>query len=84
MTEWGVVGVVIALVGLMASVIKPAISLTEATTKLTVMVGELRRDLDEQSAQSRTSHQKLWDKNNKQDEIIQNHEVRIARLEDGG
>ena len=84
MTEWGVVGVVIALVGLMATVIKPAISLTQAATKLTVMVGELRRELDEHSSQSRGSHQKLWDKNNKQDEIIQNHEVRIARLEDGG
>ena len=84
MTEWGVVGVVIALVGLMATVIKPAISLTQATTKLTVMVGELRRELDEHASQSRTSRQKLWDKNNKQDEIIQNHEVRIARLEDGG
>ena len=83
MNEWGVVGVVIALVGLLATVIKPAIRLTEATTKLTVMVGELRRDMDEQSTQSKLSHQKLWDKNNKQDEIIQNHEVRIAKLEDG-
>ena len=83
MTEWGVVGVVIALVGLIATVIKPAISLAQATTQLTVMVNELRRDMDQQSTQSRASHQKLWDKNNKQDEIIQNHEIRIAKLEDG-
>ena len=83
MTEWGVVGVVIALVGLIATVIKPAICLTQATTKLTVMVGELRRDMDQQSAQSRTSHQRLWEKNNRQDEILQSHEVRIAKLEDG-
>ena len=30
------------------------------------------------------SYQKLWVKNNKQDEIIQNHEIRIARLEAWG
>ena len=36
--EWTVVGVLIALVGLGASIIKPIVTLTQSITKLTVVV----------------------------------------------
>ena len=47
MTEWGVVGVIIALVGFAATFLAPALKLNASITKLTVTVeqagcGEMR------------------------------------------
>ena len=81
MTEWGVVGVIIALAGLIATVVNPVIQLTKAVTTLTVTVKELQQDFKEEREQGKRSHEKLWDKNSKQDEILQNHEGRISKLE---
>ena len=41
MTEWGVVGVIIALVGLIATIVPPLTKLTQSITKLTVVVDRL-------------------------------------------
>lgn len=82
MTEWGVVGVIIALVGLLAAVIKPITSLTRSITELTVVVKDLREDLDEQRAHSAESHRRIWAKNDEQDGRLNDHEMRIGRLED--
>ena len=61
--EWTVVGVIIALVGLGASVIKPVVTLTRSITELTVVV------------------ERLWDKNEEQDDRLEDHERRIGSLE---
>ena len=81
MTEWGVVGVIIALVGLGASVIKPVVSLTKAITQLTVVVEGLKADMDNQRQYSRESHKELWDHNTAQDKELEDHERRIGVLE---
>lgn len=81
MTEWGVVGVIIALVGLGAAIIKPVVSLTRSITQLTVVVEGLRADMDEQRKHSRESHQKLWAHNESQDKELEDHERRIGVLE---
>ena len=80
MTEWGVVGVIIALLGLLATVVNPIITLTRSITKLTVVVERLSQDMETQ----RMSNGKLWRHNDEQDAKINDHETRIQLLEEEG
>lgn len=81
MTEWQVVGVIIALVGLVGAIVAPLIRLNSTITKLTLMVDQLVKDMDEQHRRSHDAHTKLWDHQNEQDEKLVNHEIRITKLE---
>ncbi len=82
MTEWEVVGVIIALVGLIGVIVKAIVPLTKTITELTVVVKDLRADLDTQRASAHNSHQRLWDHNEKQDKQLTDHEKRIYALEE--
>lgn len=77
MTEWGVLGVIITVLGLLATVITPIINLTKSITKLTVVVENLSRDMESQ----RTSTKRLWAHNDEQDEKLCDHETRLQLLE---
>mgnify|MGYP000072518382 CR=1 FL=1 len=79
MTEWGVVGVVIALIGLVASVTGPVIKLNPSITKLTVTLTEVEKRLKDQEEHSRESHKRIWHKNEEQDQKLENHEGRDWR-----
>ena len=81
MTEWQVVGVIIALVGLVGATVAPLIRLNSTITKLTLTVDHLVKDMDEQHRRSHDAHTKLWDHQNEQDEKLVNHEIRITKLE---
>ena len=52
MSEWGVVGVLIAVVGLFFTVGKPVITLNTSITKLTVTVDRLQKDYDDLKKQA--------------------------------
>ena len=80
--EWTVVTVIIALVGLGAGIIKPIVSLTRSITSLTVVVERLEGDLKEQAQHSRESHIRLWAHNEEQDKRLDDHEIRLGKLED--
>ncbi len=88
MNEWGVVTVIIALVGLFLTVGKPIINLNKTMTTLNVNVEhnsqelkELKGDFKTQRDSASASHQRLWDHNAQQDKQIQDHETRIGLLE---
>ena len=85
MTEWGVVGVIIAVVGLFFTVGKPVITLNTSITKLTVTVDRLQKDYDDLKKQAHSevndlavknsdSHRRIHDK-------LDDHEQRITDLE---
>lgn len=85
MSEWGVVGVLIAIVGLFFTVGKPVITLNTSITKLTVTVEQLQKDYDDLKKQAHEevndlavknadSHRRIHDK-------LDDHEHRIADLE---
>ncbi|WP_373118022.1 hypothetical protein [Holdemania massiliensis] len=87
MTEWGVVGVLIAVVGLFFTVGKPVINLNTSITKLTVTVDRLQKDYDDLKKQAHSevndlavknsdSHRRIHDK-------LDDHEQRITDLEHG-
>lgn len=81
MTEWGVFGVVIALVGFAATFLAPALKLNSSITKLTVTVERLVQDMSDQRESNSKAHERLWDKNDEQDKALNDHETRITTLE---
>lgn len=82
MTEWGVVGVIIALVGLFITVGKPIFSLISAIEKLRCTCNELIEKFDKSELKNKESHKRLWEHNEEQNEIIFDHEKRISSLEE--
>ena len=79
--EWQVVGVIVVLVGLVGSIIGPVIKLNSSITRLTVTMERLVKDVDVIKENSHDAHQRLWEKNDEQDKIINDHESRITSLE---
>lgn len=89
MTEWGVFGVVVALVGFAISIITPILKLNTNITRLTVTMEHLVKEMGGQSKKmeeirekNHRSHERLWEKNEEQDKAIENHETRIKVLEE--
>lgn len=77
MTEWTVITVLIAIVGLGATVTAPIIKLMSTITKLSCAVDGLRADLVSLSRKNSEGHGRLWEHNKAQDEKISKLEGRI-------
>lgn len=73
MTEWGVVGVLIALAGLAVTLATPLIRLNTTMTRLTVLVEELSDKLSALESETLDVRGR-----------VNNHETRITVLEMGG
>jgi len=84
MTEWTVVLVVIALIGLIATVVPPIVKLNNSITKLTTCFESLTIELKEFKRKNDDSHDKLWNTVNEHDDKINNHDTRITVLEKKG
>lgn len=86
--EWTTVTVIIALVGMIVTVTTPLIKLNSSITRLTVILDNIKADLEDQKkalsaqkAESRESHRRLWAHNDEQDNTLNDHETRIRVLE---
>lgn len=84
MNEWGVVGVLIALVGFGVTVVKPLLALNTSIVKLTTRIDLMTDSLDEISTKNEKSHDRIWRHNDEQDATIDDHEHRITVLEQRG
>lgn len=84
MTEWGVFGVIAALVALGAAIIKPIVGLNNSITRLTTLIDGLSDDLTDLTSKNAQSHDRLWAHNDGQDKQLQDHEMRIGRIEERG
>lgn len=82
MTEWGVVGVLAALAGFGATVIKPLLSLNASIVHLTTRIDQMTASLDEISERNRRSHDRIWRHSGEQDAALEDHEHRITVLEE--
>jgi len=82
LTEWSVVGVLIAIVGLIAAVAKPMLSLNASITRLTTLLDSLRQELHLVSDKNAKGHDRLWRKLEQQEETLEQHEHRITVLEE--
>ena len=81
MTEWGVVGVIVVLIGLVTAIVAPIVKASKAMARLTVVLERTEVSLSKLEADNTASHRRLWEKNGEQDEAIKDHEVRIVILE---
>ncbi|MBQ3072662.1 MAG: hypothetical protein IJD20_05170 [Oscillospiraceae bacterium] len=81
MTEWGVVGVLIAIVGLIISIARPLLSLNTAITRLTTELDGLRKDIQNFTTKNESSHDRIWKKAAEQDATLGDHEHRLTVLE---
>ena len=84
MSEWTVVTVIVVLSGLVISFVKPLVTLNGTLTRLTDAVAVLQRELKEISDRNREAHGRLWEKEAEQDERLQDHELRLSRMEQTG
>lgn len=66
MTEWAVVGVLVSLAGLFATVAKPMITLNKTLTELTITVKGLKSDMDGLSIRNTRSHERIWNHSEEQ------------------
>ena len=84
MSEWGVFGVVVALIGFLVSIITPIIKLNTNITKLTVTLERIDKDVESQKNSSHEAHRRLWAKNEEQDTRLNDHEKRLSLVERKG
>ena len=81
MTEWTVVGVIVALIGFAASIVGPVVKLNTSITKLTVTMDNVSSRLGKMEADNHDSHKRLWAHNDEQDTMLNDHEHRIKVME---
>lgn len=81
MTEWDVVGVIIAIVGLLIAIGGPIIKLNTSITKLISKMDGMGESLADLTLRNSKSHERLWNHNEVQDKKLENHEQRILILE---
>lgn len=81
MNEWGVVGVIIALVGLGGAIIPPILKLNTAIVKLTEAVKELQKDMGDFVNSNHSSHVRIHERIDACTKELHNHESRLEKLE---
>lgn len=81
MDEWGVVGVIIALIGVVGAVVAPMIKLNTAIVKLTITLESVQSEFLKLENSANTAHQRMWNRIDQHSERMENHEHRIKRLE---
>lgn len=96
MTEWGVFGVIVALVSFVVAVAAPMLKLNGTITRLSTIIEQFSKRLDKlehndeiTKNSTRESHRRLHDRIDKNGELIaehdlklENHEIRLNQLEE--
>lgn len=88
MSEWGVVGVLVTLAGLIAAVVGPIIKLNSTITRLSTIIDYAMKKLDELEkkdekflSERKTAHEKIHNRIDEHGEVLNDHENRISYLE---
>lgn len=81
MSEWDVVTIIIALVGLFFTVGKPIINLNTNIAILNQSIKETNTRQDKFEKSSEKEHEELWEHENEQDKILEEHKMRLHDLD---
>lgn len=81
MTEWGVVGVLVTVVGLFLTVGKPMLSLNTSIVKLQEEMKSVSRGISDLNEKNSGDHKRIWEKVDKHGGQLEDHEKRIQHLE---
>lgn len=82
MTEWGVVGVITAMLGIALAVGAPVLKLNKSINVLTVTVQHLKELLDEMKHENAKAHDDFQGQLDEHEERLSNHSKQIAVLEE--
>lgn len=82
MTEWGVVLVIVTLLGFVSGIIAPLIKLNTAIVKLIDSVDALDKSLGDVIESNTRTHKRLWDKLDEHSDKINDHETRLVLVEE--
>jgi hypothetical protein len=83
MTEWGVFGVIVAVISFGVLVGTPLIRLNSNITRLTVILEVLQKQVRTEHDSNEKEHTAIWDECEKHGDSIADHETRITVLEEG-
>jgi hypothetical protein len=83
MTDWDIVKDIVVLAGLIVTVTTPLLKLNTSITQLKALLDSVVKQVQDNDRSNSASHKRLWDHNEEQDELLQDHENRIHDLENG-
>lgn len=83
MTDWDIVKDIVVLAGLIVTVTTPLLKLNTSITQLKALLDSVVKQVQDNDRSNSANHKRLWEHNEEQDEILQNHETRIHDLEKG-
>lgn len=78
---WEIVAGMVTFAGFLITVVKTVVPLTNAVTRLTERIDALGEQVDELDEKKTEAHKRLWNHNDEQDEMLQNHEQRLHDLD---
>lgn len=78
---WEIFLGIVALVGFIVTVMTPIIKLNTSITKLNVALEALQTSMNKIDNDNVESHRRIWNHNDSQDALIENHEKRISDIE---
>lgn len=81
MTDWDIVKDTVVLVGLIITVTTPLLKLNTSITQLKSLLDSVVKQVQDNDRGNSTSHKRLWEHNEEQDEILHNHEMRLHDLD---
>ncbi len=82
MERWDIVTVLVALVGMFATILAPIVKLIRAITRLTTAVENIDARVIDLTSNNRTGHEQIWMHAREQDRQLCEHETRIRVLEE--
>lgn len=78
---WEIVLGIIALFGFIVSIVTPILKLTKIMTELNFSVEGLKDAVNQMSIKNTESHRRIWEHNEEQDKVIDDHERRLIKIE---
>ena len=81
MAEWGVYGVIAALVTFEVCIGTPLLKLNTNLTRLNVVLELFQKQFDDEKTCNAKEHTEIWDKCEHHDTALGDHESRISVLE---
>lgn len=81
MTDWDIVKDIVVLAGLIMTVTTPLLKLNTSITQLKALLDSVANQVQENDKSNSANHKRLWEHNTEQDEILQNHEMRLHDLD---
>ena len=81
MTEWGVYGVIVALVSFGLLIGTPLMKLNSTITKLSALVEFMQKQIDTFRTDNDKEHNSIWNEMERHEDTLGDHETRISVLE---